>query len=292
MKNSKLKNILRYDEPLARHTTFGIGGPAKILAEPQDVEALKELIHYAAGRRMKVCVIGSGSNLLVRDRGYRGMVIKLRRGKFQKITVSGDVIASGAGAPLPKLIAAARRSSLGGLEGLTGIPGTVGGAVMMNAGYKSSIGDHVDCIRAMDMKGRIRTFVKDDLKFGYRRSNLEGYIILEAEFRLEKTKAGNIERDIKELSAHRKQTQPIGSRSAGCIFKNPQGENISAGRLIDLCGLKGRKVGGAVVSDKHANFIINSEFASSKDVLHLIKLVQRRVKKRMNVDLEMEVKVL
>lgn len=285
-KNSKV----RVNYPLKNKTTFKIGGRALFFSEPIGALELKSLIRHAGKNRLPVFILGAGSNLLVGDRGVRGLVIKLSSPDFKGISLSKDGIRAGAGTALNEIIRFAQNKSLSGLEFLAGIPGTVGGALAMNAGCRgSNIGDLVKEAEVMDRGGRVITLKRSQAKFGYREAGLAKYIILSALLKLKNGKKSEIKNTIKKYLEERRRSQDLTMPSAGCIFKNP--ENDSAGRLIESCGLKGRKAGGALISEKHANFIVNKGNASAKDVLGLIRLAKKEVKDKFKLELQPEIKI-
>ncbi len=283
-----LKGKIRFNEPLYKHTTFGIGGPAKIWAEPKDEKDLRGVLQFVKTHKLKIFVIGSGSNVLVDDKGFDGVVIRLSSPYFKDINFEKSKVIAGTGAKLSHLVFSSCKHSLGGLETLAGIPGTVGGAVCMNSGYKKSIGEFVHKVRVMDETGKLRTLYSKDLKFGYRNSNLSRYIILEVEIGLKKQEKEILIESYEHLIRLKKASQPWSQRSAGCVFKNPMRISRTAAGLIELCGLKGKRFGGAKISDKHANFIINLNRAASDDVIRLMDLVGKRVKKKFGIELEPE----
>lgn len=329
-----LSGKVKFNEPLSKHTTFGIGGEAKIWFEPENIVALRNAIKIARKKRIPIFIIGAGSNILVSDRGIKGMVINLnaedfKRIKFKKKRVScqqglyktfrgkeslrrnfGRVtVACGAGVKLPSLINKVFYRGLGGMEFLSGIPATLGGALFMNAGVSEknpavetggstknfsgknkSIGDLVTDVTLMDYSGNIKVANRKDLNFGYRSLGLSRYIILSAHLRLFEKDKRMIRQDINRYSNYRKKTQDASCASLGCIFKNPS-YSISAGRLIDLSGLKGKSLGDAFISTKHANFIFNRGSAKAKDVLGLISLIKKKVKNRFDINLKTEIKI-
>ncbi len=286
-KNLKIK--VRFNEPLKRHTTFRIGGPCRYFFQPKDTAQLKILLNALKRDKIPFLILGAGSNLLVSDAGLRHAVIRLDSFYFRSIKFRDGFVEAGAGCLLVRLINFALSLGLGGTEFLTGIPGTVGGALLMNAGQSGTgIGSLVEDIKVIDRSGNIKCLGRKDLKFGYRVSNLSRYIILSARLKLFKVDVKASREKIKGYLTRRRIGQDWSMPSAGCIFKNPQSD--SAGRLIDLCGLKGFKVHDAAVSSKHANFIVNLGNATSRDVLELIKLVQRMVRKKFKVDLKTEIK--
>lgn len=308
-RDSKIK--IKFQELMKNHTTFKIGGPAAYFAEPKDTGELKLLLNHTKRYNIPVLVIGAGSNVLIKDRGVRAMVLRLRRIFFKKISFHNDCVSASSGVMLNQLIQFNRRHGLSGLEFLAGIPGTVGGALAMNAGITQKskklpkksgsrqnvgkkpkikgIADFVANVTVMDYNGVIKILHRKDLRFGYRKSNLSKYIILSALFKLKKKNQEEIKNRITRYMDYRKAAHELSRPSAGCVFKNPAG--YSAGRLIDLCGLKGKRIGGACISQRHANFILNQGNARSSDVLALMNLIKKRVKKKFNVTLEPEIKI-
>ncbi len=285
-----LAGEIRKNEALKKHTTFKIGGRADFFISPKNARDLQFIVRQAKINKIKIRVIGSGSNILVSDGGIDCAVIALNSGYFKKIVFRGNKLYAGAGALLNWVVLSSRKRSLGGIEFLTGIPGTVGGALVMNAGAQNqSIAKLVEKVQVMDYNGRLKTLRKREIKFGYRKSNLGKYIVLKAVLNLDKLDSNQIKNRIKGYLTYRKETQDYARPSAGCIFKNPPLD--SAGKLIDACGLKGKKLGGAQVSLKHANFIINTGKAKTKDVERLMEMIKKRVKKKFNINLEPEIKI-
>ncbi len=297
----ELKKLMRgrvsSGDMLNKHTSFKIGGPADIWAEPLDARDLSRLLAYAKKNSIPFFVIGNGSNLLAGDSGFRGMIISLKSGYFKKLKIEGTGVKVGAGYSLSGLVRAVCSKGLGGLESLVGIPGTVGGAVFMNAGgyanpiYKN-IGEFITSIRVMNYDGTVKTIKKEGIEFGYRRSNLDRYIILEASFKLSKSDKDILKSNCSHFLNMKRTKQSLDMPSAGCAFKNPADFQFTCGQMIDMLGLKGKRVGGAEVSSKHANFIVNRSGATSKDVLSLIDIVKRAVKENYGIELEMEIKVI
>lgn len=283
-------DIVRQGEPLAPFTWFKIGGPAAYFAEPRSIEELEKLVRQCCEQELPVRLIGGGSNLLVRDDGVPGVVIRLASEAFAEVKVDGDSITSGGGTKLGHLISIAVREGLAGLESLVGIPGTVGGALHGNAGGRGGdIGQWTGQATVMTRDGEIHVRQRDDLVFSYRESSLDELVILESKFQLEATDATELTKRMQKQWILKKTSQPLGHQSAGCIFKNPRG--MSAGMLIDQSGMKGTTVGGATISERHANFIVTEPGASSQDVLKLIDLVKSRISERLGVDLETEIEV-
>ena len=282
---------IRLDEPMSRRTTFRVGGPADVFFLPESAEQLVKALDAARDAHVPAVVIGNGSNLLVRDKGIRGLVIALGEG-FSGINVDGEVIEAQAGASLAKLASAAQAAGLSGLEFASGIPGTLGGGCAMNAGaYGGQLCDVLIDARVL-LDGELRTLTRDDMQMGYRTSLplRAGGIVVSARFALTPDDPGAILERMKALNARRRDKQPLNLPSAGSTFKRPEGH--FAGALIEGAGLKGRRVGGAQVSEKHAGFIVNAGGATAADILALIEIVQDAVQARSGVRLEMEVRVL
>ena len=282
------ENVLP-NESLSKHTTFKTGGAAKALVYACDEEKLKEVIKLCKAEKVSFFILGNGSNLLVSDEGFDGIAVKLS-GDFLKTTVEGDRLTAGAGVILSKVCTLARDNSLTGLEFAFGIPGTVGGAMVMNAGaYGGEMEMVVESVRMLEPGGNIRDYLGPELKFGYRDSILKhkDLIALETIFKLEKGDKTEISAKMDELLGRRREKQPLEFPSAGSTFKRPEG--YFAGRLIEDAGLKGLRVGGASVSVKHSGFIINDQNATSKDINDLINLVRSGVSDKFNVTLEPEV---
>jgi UDP-N-acetylmuramate dehydrogenase len=285
-----LKGKVIRDEPLKKHTSFKIGGRAKFFILPRDTGDLKLLINYSNRYNMPVLVIGAGSNILVNDKGVEAIVLNLGSAPFKKISCKGNSIEAGSAVTLWQLVKSAFRNGLSGAEFLSGIPGTLGGALAMNAGQAGKgICNLVETVNVMDYNGEIKTLSKKDLICGYRKSNLGKYIILKVRLKLRKKSKKEIRYIIEGYTKYRRNTQNTALPNAGCMFKNPPGK--SAGKLIDLCGLKGKTQGGAYISNKHANFILNRGDARSSDVLKLMALVKKRVKHKFNINLEPEIKI-
>ena len=275
------------NELMTCHTTFNIGGPADLFVEVSDVNKLPEILKVIKEEGLPVTVIGKGSNLLVSDNGVDGVVLCICD---EAIKVDGLEIECAAGLRLTKLCLAAKNSSLSGLEFACGIPGTVGGAVFMNAGaYGGEINDVLVSCTSVDLDGNVKVRRKEELKHGYRTSIYKdnNEIIISAKFSLQTGDSEQIRARMEELLSKRKQKQPLEFPSAGSTFKRPEG--YFAGTLIEECGLKGRSVGGAEVSVKHAGFVINKGGATCDDVENLIKLIKSTVLKEKGVELETEV---
>lgn len=287
-----LEMLLRRHEPLAKRTTLRVGGPADIFAEPNSETALCMLIELCVRADVPFCVVGRGSNLLVRDGGIRGVVISLAHTAFSAVEVKGDRIHAGAGARLKLIATEARRAGLGGLEFLEGIPGSLGGALRMNAGAMQSwIFDVVDRLRHVTRAGAVGDVPAAEVPVTYRACPLlRESIAVGAVLRGCPTDAGTVKSRMDDYSRKRWDTQP-NQPSAGCTFKNPS-PAVPAGKLIDELGLKGTRVGDAMVSDVHANFIVNLGRARASDVLGLIELVRTRARAARGVELETEVEIV
>jgi UDP-N-acetylenolpyruvoylglucosamine reductase len=271
--------LIRCNEPLAKRTTLRVGGPADIYVEPASEEDLGALIRFCAEHRLAFFVLGRGSNLLVKDAGFRGVVICLSQAQFNRIEIVGEQIHCGAGTRLKAVAIEAKRIGLAGVEFLEGIPGTVGGALRMNAGAMGgAMFDTVDSVRMMDFAGNIREHAARELPVEYRSCAVfKSHIALAARLTVKSGMREAIERRMNECSRKRWQSQPA-APSAGCMFKNPA--SIPAGKLIDELGLKGTRVGGAVVSLEHGNFIV------------LIGLLKRRAREERGIELQTEVEII
>jgi len=273
-------------------TWFGVGGAADHLVAPTDTDDLRAALQRHDPASGPVRVLGDGANLLVADEGVDGLVIDTRN--LDAIEWTDDGVTASAGASLQKLVAEACRRGLAGLEGLGGVPASLGGAVRMNAGGAfGEIGPAVASLRALDHEGNERTLDARDLTFAYRSSNLDGLIVVEATLRLSPEDPEALRSRLKDVMAHKKDAQPLAANSAGCVFKNPlvKGQRVSAGRLIDKAGLKGERIGGASVSERHGNFIVVEKGASASDVLALISRVRARVYEESGTELEQELVV-
>lgn len=278
------------NEPLARHTTFRVGGPADVLFLPESAEELQRAMELAREAGEDCLVIGNGSNLLVRDGGVRGLVIKLA-GPMSGVSVEGTAIRAQAGASLSQVSRAALQASLTGLEFASGIPGSLGGALAMNAGAYGGELSQVVREAMVLMDGRVQTLSREELAMGYRTTRVlrEGGIVLSAVLDLKEGDAPQIAATMDDLNRRRREKQPLSFPSAGSTFKRPEG--YFAGALIEQAGLKGYAIGGAQVSEKHAGFLINRGGATASDLLRLIEYVQERVYAQSGVRLETEVRI-
>lgn len=282
---------IKKNEPMKNHTSFKIGGPADEFCEVTSEEEIKRLIDYASEKGMSYTVMGNGSNLLVADGGIRGLVIKIARG-FDEISVGGEKITAQSGALLSRIASAAYRNSLTGLEFASGIPGTLGGGIYMNAGaYGGELKDVIESVTYLD-NGEIITKTADMLEFGYRKSSFtdKDYIILSAKLKLKKGNPDEIKEKTDDYRQRRTSKQPLDMPSAGSTFKRPEG--YFAGKLIEDSGLKGFKIGGAQVSEKHSGFVVNAGGATAADVKALIEHIQKTVKEKFGVEIKTEVKML
>ncbi len=286
-----IRGRVLYEEPMSRHTTFRIGGPADLMVFPQDLDDLKALLRVARAEGIPSLVLGGGSNMLVREGGIRGLVICLHA-ILQHLSAEGEKVTAGASVRVSRLLAFCSRRGLTGLETLTGIPGTVGAAVWGNSGaYGGATADRLEAVRILTREGREEVRERRQMAFAYRRSAFpEGSVILEATFALERGDPAEIRRTISKFLVQRNATQPVEYKSAGSIFKNPPGE--FAGRLVESVGLKGLQIGGAMISPKHGNFIVNTGGASARDVLALIARARERVRAETGITLELEVRVV
>jgi len=302
---NRFKDDVCFDEPMSRHTTLKVGGSADVFVTPATLQDVQVLIQWAGEAGLPILVIGDGTNLLVKDTGIAGIVILLTK-CLNQISKTGNrdggvIVRAMAGARLHKLCTFAIAANLKGMNFALGIPGTVGGAIMMNAGTSHGwIQDVLEEISILTPAGETQTVRKERLDFTYRRLSLKseianlkpGYpIIIEGHFCLQPSDGRELQGEAEEILKKRKATQPTHLPSAGCFFKNPASDK-SAGELIDRAGLKGKQIGGALVSPKHANFIVNSGDASAADVLALMETVQAAVLKMFNIQLEPEVKIV
>jgi UDP-N-acetylmuramate dehydrogenase len=281
----------RVDELLAEHTTFRVGGPADYFLVPESVEAIPAVIVRARDASIPLFVLAGGTNVLVADAGYRGAVLLLEK-NLNEVTIGKTTIRAQAGARLPALAARAVRHGLAGLEPLAGVPGAVGGALTMNAGaFGAEFGSLVRRVHGFTLAGEPRSFDRAEIHYAYRTAIYPDRLVFTGvELELREEDAVAIGRRAAEIRAKRSASQPTRSHSAGCAFQNPPGG--SAGRTIDTAGLKGLRVGGAVVSDVHANYLINTGSATAEDIRRLIALVQERVQAIAGVHLEAEVRML
>ena len=289
--NNETSSLCLMNEPLKKHTTYGIGGPADLMIFPKSKQDLIKVIEIINENKIQLTILGSGSNVLVSDDGIRGVVISLKN-SLKQIEVADNILYAECGTMLGKIVKYAVKNDLIGLENLNGVPGTLGGALIMNAGaWGGEISENLVHVELINSKSEVKKIQKKDLNFSYRQSSFDkDDILLSAKFNLKKAEKNIIKENFMEAQSGRKKSQPLNKRSAGSLFKNPK--NSSAGKLLDDAGLKGFSIGDAKISEKHANFFINDGNASSSDMLMLIKKAHQEVKDRFNVNLSLEVKLL
>ena len=292
LNNVIAKDSILLDEPMSRHTTFRVGGPADFFVTPKAKEEVRDVICICKEAGMPYYIIGNGSNLLVSDAGYRGVIVQIYK-EMNEVKVEGDLVKAQAGALLSGIAAKALGAELSGFEFASGIPGTIGGACAMNAGaYGGEMKDVLESVTVLTGEGKIIELGRNELELGYRTSVIakKGYIVLGAVLKLERGDGEKIKTYMDELKEKRVTKQPLEYPSAGSTFKRPEG--YFAGKLIEDAGLRGFQVGGAQVSEKHCGFVINRDHAAAADIMELMRQVQIRVKENSGVDLEPEVKRL
>lgn len=280
---------IRMQEPMSKHTTFRVGGPAKMLVQVEGTEQLQKIVSYLSRLEEPYIVIGNGSNLLVSDKGYDGVVLKIASG-MENIQVRGERIHVQAGALLAKTAMEAAKHGLTGMEFASGIPGCIGGAVVMNAGaYDGEMSHVVESVTVVNQTGELMVLDRDTMEFSYRNSIIKNrpYIVAEAVLRLQKGEEAQIRSKMDEFAKLRREKQPLEYPSAGSTFKRPEG--YFAGKLIMDAGLRGYRIGGAQVSEKHCGFLVNVGNATAEDIHELIMVVQETVKEKLHVELETEV---
>ncbi len=282
---------LRRDELMSLHTTLGVGGPCDFMVWVSTKQALRSVLELATKAALPIRVLGRGSNVLVRDGGIPGIVLRLAD-DLNEIIVEGIEMHAGAGATLAEVVNRATAAGIGGLEFLAGIPGTVGGAVVTNAGAKDTwISDRLKSFSVMTEDLDEITYEPDDVQFAYRSSGLvEGWIVTDAILRGYACGVDEARKKVEEYLTMRRQSQPTGEKTAGCIFKNPPGD--AAGRLIELAGFKGYRKGGAEVSTIHANWIVNTGGATAREIIALIEEIRNKVKELFDVELELEIEIV
>ena len=282
--------ILQRDVPLSNHTWLRLGGPAQYFVTPRSEAELLDVIRVCRHQELAIHILGGGSNLLVRESGVQGVVIKVIEPLLSEVKIEGTSLTAGGGALLSHVVAEAVRAGLGGIEFLVGIPGTMAGAVVGNSGGRTGdIGQLITSIRVLAMDERIAERRGDELTFSYRRSSFQDLLLLSATLELTCDDSEELTRRMRKNWIMKRTTQPLADQSAGCIFRNPRG--LSAGALIEQCGLKGLSVGKARISERHANFIVTEDGATSKDVELLISRIQKAVAEKFAVELELEIKV-
>jgi UDP-N-acetylmuramate dehydrogenase len=295
LEKSKLnKENLYYDEPMAKHTSFKIGGPADVFIKVDNIEELKETLDLSKKNQIPLTIIGNGSNLLVTDKGIRGITAKLNLKDIEiKNENNKQIIKVEAGVPVGLLAQKLLKEEITGFEELSGIPGTIGGAVIMNAGaHGKELKDILKKVTAMDYNGNIHEFTNEECLFSYRNSRFqkEKYIILQATLILEKGNSQEIKEKMDEYMQFRKEKQPIEYPNAGSTFK--RGEDFVTAKLIDEAGLKGYKVGGAQVSEKHAGFIVNVDNATAKDVIELTDYIKEKIEEKFGKKINLEIQII
>ena len=290
---NKLNCVVRYDEPLKSHTTFKIGGNCIALIEPREISDIIEAVKICRENSIKFFIIGNGSNLLVPDEGYNGVIIKLK-GEFSTIQVEGEYLIVNSGAKLSEVYTVAYENSLTGFEFASGIPGTIGGAIYMNAGaYGGEMKDIVESVQVLDLDNfELRELKNEELEFSYRKSIIQrkNYIVTSIKLKLQKGNKEEIKAVYEDLREKRNSKQPLNLGSAGSTFKRPEGHFAS--KLIEDAGLKGYHINDAWVSEKHSGFVVNKGNASYKEVMELIEYVQKVVFEKFGVKLETEVRIL
>lgn len=287
-------NKIYFKEPMEKHTSFKIGGIADCLIKAETTQELQEICQFAKENKINITIIGNGSNLLVLDGGIRGIVIKINIKNFEIQEENNSVILTvGAGNKLGEVAQKLLKKEITGFEFASGIPGTIGGAVKMNAGaYGGEMKDIIQTVKYMDYDGKVYEKQNQDLEFSYRKSMFakKEFIILEAKLKLQKGNSIEIKNKMAEYEKSRKEKQPIEYPSAGSTFK--RGEDFITAKLIDEAGLKGYKIGGAMVSTKHAGFVINVEHATAKDVLNLVEYIKKEILKKFNKKIELEIEIM
>jgi len=283
-------DIVKPNERLAPYMHLRLGGPAEFLVQPRSRQELSAVVRRAFQQRLPLRVLGGGCNVLVRDEGVKGIVLRLSEPAFTQVTAQGNDVAGGTGAAVSALISQAARHGLAGLETLVGIPGTVGGALRCNAGDRAGdISQFVRQVEVLDSKGEVQVRERDELRFGYHWSNLDDPVILSAEFRLESDAPDAIVKRMRRAWIQRKASQPLSYQPACRVFRNPRA--LSAGALIEQAGLARTRVGGAEVSERDSNYVVIHPEATARDVLRLIDLMRSRVQERFGVELEMELTI-
>ena len=288
---NNFKGLIIFNEPMSKHTSYGIGGPAEIFAQPHDKEDLKRILKFAKNNNKPVHFIGSGSNLLVSDEGISGMVITLGK-SFKNIFFKENRVFAETGVMLGKMVKECIKRNLSGVESLVGVPGTLGGALIMNAGaFGGEISNYLKSVTAITIAGSEKKYTASDITFEYRNSSFKSNeILIDAEFEFIQSNKSTVTENKIKASGGRKSSQPLRFRSAGSVFKNPK--EGAAGYYIDRAGLKGTKIGDAEISTKHANFFINHGKAKANDIVELIIQAKKAVKKEFGISLELEIKTI
>lgn len=289
-----LKDNILFDEPMSKHTTFKVGGPAECYIKIDDIQDLRHILRFAKQNEIPITILGNGSNVLVLDGGIKGIVLNIRFNKIEMMNLDKKIFANvGAGVKISVFGHLLLKNAITGLEELSGIPGTIGGAVRMNAGaHGKEFKDIVSTVTCMDYDGNIHQFENEDMHFEYRRTMLKDkpYIVLEVHMEFQKGEEKDIKQKMEEYATYRKEKQPIEYPSAGSTFK--RGTDFITAKLIDEAGLKGYSIGGAEVSSKHAGFIINKGDATAKDILELIEYVKHEVEEKFDKKIELEIEIM
>lgn len=289
-----IKENILFDEPMSNHTTFKVGGPAECYIKIDDIQDLRKVLKLAKDKNIPITVLGNGSNVLVLDKGIKGIVLNIRFNKIEMVNLDGKFFATiGAGVKISVFGHLLLKNELTGFEELSGIPGTIGGAVRMNAGaHGKEFKDIVSFVTCMDYDGNIKRFENKEMNFAYRSSMLKDkkYIVLEVGMQFQKENEEEIRAKMEEYATYRKEKQPIEYPSAGSTFK--RGEDFITAKLIDEAGLKGYHIGGAEVSTKHAGFIINKGNATAKEILELIEYVKKTVEEKFDKKIELEIEIM
>jgi UDP-N-acetylmuramate dehydrogenase len=285
-----LEKLVRFQEPLAMYTWLQLGGPAEFFAEPSSVEELRALVLRARDAGVALRVLGTGSNLLVRDEGVSGLVVRLSEPIFCQIRIEGETVEAGGGALLGRVITSAVREGLAGIENLVAIPGTVGGALRANTGaHGGDIGQWTQAVTVLTDSGEVVRRSRPELMFTHRASNLDDPVILGGTLKLEREDPRALSRRLQTLWIVRKTRQPMGHQCSARVFRDPRG--TTAAELIEQAGLRGARVGGAVVSERNANFIVAEPECTSADVLRLIELIRTQVSRRLGIELELALEI-
>jgi UDP-N-acetylmuramate dehydrogenase len=286
-----LEAFVEEHHPLAKHTWYKIGGPARYFIRPRTQEDLQEAVARCIENNIPIRILGLGANLLVSDEGVDGAVFRLDEDYWRRVKFDGTTVEVGAGVDMQKLIIRTAREGLAGIEVLAGIPGTIGGGIRMNAGGKfGELGSFVQTVTVMDDEGQIFTRTRDDLVFSYRKTNISARFILGATLKQEQDDPEKVVKRTKEIWMYKQNSQPLNTKNCGCVFKNPGG-GTGAGALIDQAGLKGMKVGGAEISTKHANFIVAHPGCRADDVKRLINIIKEKIWDTKGLTLETEVQI-
>lgn len=291
--SGKYGGTVYYDHLLKDFSTMGVGGPASAFYVPDSIDEFVDLVGLCHAADIPLFVLGNGSNVLFKDSGFKGVVVTFHRSDFKRMEITEQHTLAGAGVTIGELIFGTAKHGLSGFEGLVGVPASVGGALMMNASYKSAISDNLERVLLFNMDKGVSWVEKDEMTFDYRYASFSrGDIILEAIFRVFPDDEKKVMERTRHLFNEKAQHQPLGKKSLGCVFKNPEGAEFSSGVMIEKAGLKGKSKGGAKISEMHANFIINTGEATSADVLYLIEEAKAKVYKEFSVELEEEIEIV